>query len=72
MSGEVVAQSISARDIMRAQRNGQGGQLYGSNPYEDTTGTGEGEEGAEQQDTTKKERKIRKPLEEVCSFNFWK
>ena len=37
------------------------GNLYGSNPYEQT----EGEEGENQQpqDTTKKERKIRKPLE---------
>ncbi|MBQ7297905.1 MAG: putative porin [Alistipes sp.] len=58
--GEVVAQNISARDIMRAQRNGQGGNLYGSNPYEDNT---EGEEGAEQPDTTKKEKRIKKPLE---------
>ena len=61
LGGEAVAQGFNARDIMRAQRNGQGGQLYGSNPYEDSTG--EGEEGTEQQDTTKKERKIRKPLE---------
>ncbi len=59
-SGEVVAQNISARDIMRAQRNGQDANLYGSNPYEDTT---EGEEGAEKQDTTKKEKRIKKPLE---------
>ena len=41
-------------------QNGQSGTLYGSNPYEQT----EDEEGQQQpQDTTKKERKIRKPLE---------
>ena len=61
-SGTLFAQSISARDIMRAQRNGQSGALYGSNPYENGTTGEEGEEGT-QQDTTKKEKKPRKPLE---------
>ena len=53
------AQSFDASTLQRAMQNGQGGNLYGSNPYEQTE-----EEGQQQpQDTTKKERKIRKPLE---------
>ena len=57
----VRSQGFDAKTLQRAQRNGQTGNLYGSNPYEQT----EGEEGENQQpqDTTKKERKIRKPLE---------
>ena len=50
---------LDARSIMRAQRNGQSTDLYGSNPYEDDEENPDGE----QQDTTKKEKKIRKPLE---------
>ena len=54
------AQNFDARSLQRAMQDGQSGTLYGSNPYEQT----EGEEGQQQpQDTTKKERKIRKPLE---------
>ncbi len=54
------AQNFDARSLQRAMQDGQSGTLYGSNPYEQT----EDEEGQQQpQDTTKKERKIRKPLE---------
>ena len=54
------AQNFDASSLQRAMQNGQSGTLYGSNPYEQT----EDEEGQQQpQDTTKKERKIRKPLE---------
>lgn len=59
-SGTVQAQRLDAKAIMRAQRNGQQGGLYGSNPYEQTDGEEEGEQPA---DTTKRERRIRKPLE---------
>ena len=53
------AQNFDASSLQRAMQNGQSGTLYGSNPYEQT----EDEEGQQQpQDTTKKERKIRKPL----------
>ena len=55
------AQHFDASDLMRAQQRGESTSLYGGNPYEQT-----GEENAEgqtPQDTTKKERKIRKPLE---------
>ncbi len=61
-SSMAVAQNFSARDLNRAQRNGQSTNLYGSNPFEQTEGE-EGAEGAEQQDTTKKEKRIKKPLE---------
>ena len=54
------AQGFDASTLQRAMRNGQSGALYGSNPYEQTDEEGEGQQ---QQDTTKKERKIRKPLE---------
>ena len=54
------AQGFDASTLQRAMRNGQNGALYGSNPYEQTDEEGEGQQ---QQDTTKKERKIRKPLE---------
>ena len=40
-SGSVFAQGFSARDLQRAQRNGQGTNLYGSNPYEQVDGEGE-------------------------------
>ena len=55
------AQGFNARDLMRAQQRGENTNLYGSNPFEQTDE--EGEEGQNPQDTTKKERKIRKPLE---------
>lgn len=55
----VRAQSFDAKTLMNMQRNGQNTNIYGANPFDQT-----GEEGDEQpQDTTKKERKIRKPLE---------
>lgn len=58
----VVAQ-FDARSLQRAQQRGENTSLYGNNPY----GT-EGEEGMEgeegqPQDSTEKEKKIRKPLE---------
>ena len=55
------APRLRCEDLAARAGNGQTGNLYGSNPYEQT----EGEEGENQrpQDTTKKERKIRKPLE---------
>ena len=55
----VRSQGFDAKTLMRAQQNGQSGNLYGNNPFEQP----EGEEGEQPQDTTKKERKIRKPLE---------
>ena len=54
------AQGFDASTLQRAMQNGQNGALYGSNPYEQTDEEGEGQQ---PQDTTKKERKIRKPLE---------
>lgn len=60
--GSVLAQGFSARDLQRAQQAGQNTNLYGSNPYEQLDGEGDGETSANQQDTTKKER-IKKPLE---------
>ena len=41
----VRSQGFDAKTLQRAQRNGQTGNLYGSNPYEQT----EGEEGENQQ-----------------------
>ncbi len=61
LPGVAAAQGFNARDLMRAQQNGEKGLQYGANPFEQTDE--EGEENAEKQDTTKKERKIRKPLE---------
>ena len=55
----VWGQAFDASTLMRAQQNGNGSSLYGNNPFEQPDEEGEGE----QQDTTKKERKIRKPLE---------
>ena len=50
---------LDARAILRAQQRGEQTNLYGNNPYET-----QDEEGAEQpQDTTKKKKRIRKPLE---------
>ena len=58
---EVSGQNFNARDILRAQQNGTYQPLYGANPYEQTE---EGEEDENKdQDTTKKERKIKKALE---------
>ncbi len=54
------SQHFDAKSILRARQNGHSGNLYGSNPYE--TQDDENQNG-EKQDTTKKERKIRKPLE---------
>ena len=54
------AQRFDARTLMRSQKNGNNTGLYGDNPYASEE---ESEEGAEQADTTKKERRIRKPLE---------
>jgi len=59
-AGRLAAQNFDARTLMRSQRNGNNTGLYGSNPYAENQ---EEEEGAEPADTTKKERKIRKPLE---------
>ena len=41
----VRSQGFDAKTLQRAQRNGQTGNLYGSNPYEQTVG----EEGENQQ-----------------------
>ena len=58
--GTVRSQNFDASTLMRAQRNGETNNLYGNNPFEQPEDeNGEGQ----QQDTTKKERKIRKPLE---------
>ena len=61
MPSEVVAQNnrFNARDVMRQQQRGDKNTMYGGNPYEQQ----EGEEGRLPKDTTKKEKKIRKPLE---------
>ena len=59
--GSAWAQGFSARDLQRAQQNGQSTNLYGSNPYEQAEG--EGEEGAAQQQDSTKENRIKKPLE---------
>lgn len=64
--GIVRSQGFDAKTLMRAQQRGQTGSLYGNNPFEQPAE--EGEEGEQQpQDTTKKERKIRKPLESYFS-----
>lgn len=59
MPSVVCGQAFDASTLMRAQQNGNGSNLYGNNPFEQPDEEGDGE----QQDTTKKERKIRKPLE---------
>jgi len=56
---QAVPAQLDARAIMRAQQNGENTNLYGSNPYENE----DEEEGANPADTTKKEKRIRKPLE---------
>lgn len=56
----VLAQ-LDASTIMRAQQRGEDTNLYGDNPFGDAAE--EGEESGEPADTTKKERRIRKPLE---------
>lgn len=50
---------LDARAILRAQQRGEQTNLYGNNPYQ----TDEEGEDAELQDTTKKEKRIRKALE---------
>ncbi len=52
-----VSAQLDARSILRAQQQGQQTDLYGSNPYESD------DEATIAQDTARKERKIRKPLE---------
>ncbi len=52
-----VSAQLDARSILRAQQQGQQTDLYGSNPYEND------DEATIAQDTARKERKIRKPLE---------
>jgi len=56
----VRSQGFNARDLMRAQQRGENTNLYGSNPFEQPE---DEQQNGDQQDTTKKERKIRKPLE---------
>ncbi|MEG2771735.1 MAG: putative porin, partial [Alistipes sp.] len=55
-----VCAQIDAKALQRAQQRGQNTNLYGNNPY-----AGDEEEGEDKdkQDTTKKKRRIRKPLE---------
>ncbi len=57
----VHAQRFNARDIMRAQQEGRGSNLYGSNPYEQNEDDENG--GQNLQDSTQKKKRIRKPLE---------
>ena len=52
------AQNLDARTLMRARQQGENTDLFGSNPYETTE-----EDGSEVPDTTRKERRPRKPLE---------
>ena len=52
------AQNLDARALMRARQQGENTELFGSNPYETTE-----EDGSEVPDTTRKERRPRKPLE---------
>ncbi len=53
-------QGFDARDLLRAQQRGENTNLYGSNPFEQPD---DEQQNGDLQDTTKKERKIRKPLE---------
>lgn len=55
----VLAQGLDAKALQRAQQRGENTNIYGNNPYETT----DEDQNGEQTDTTKKERKIRKPLE---------
>ena len=50
---------LDARAVLRAQQRGEDTSLYGSNPYDDASEEDEGQP----QDTTRKARRIRKPLE---------
>ena len=50
---------LDARAVLRAQQRGEDTSLYGSNPYDDDSEEDEGQP----QDTTRKARRIRKPLE---------
>lgn len=52
-----VSAQLDARSILRAQQNGRQTDIYGSNPYESDDQT------EMAPDTTRKEKKIRKPLE---------
>ena len=61
--GTAVAQNFNARDLNRAQRNGQGANLYGSNPFDQSNPDGEGGEEPETADTTKQEKRLKRPLE---------
>ena len=61
--GIVRSQGFNARTLQRAQQRGETGNLYGTNPYEQTGEEGEEGQDGQPQDTTKKERRIRKPLE---------
>ena len=61
--GIVRSQGFNARTLQRAQQRGETGNLYGTNPYAQTGEEGEEGQDGQPQDTTKKERRIRKPLE---------
>ncbi|MEG2612085.1 MAG: putative porin, partial [Alistipes sp.] len=52
-------QTLDARAMQRAQQRGQNTNIVGANPYANNEQDKEGDK----QDTTKKERRIRKPLE---------
>lgn len=53
---------MDAKAFQRAQQRGENTNIYGNNPYGDTSE--EGEDGAQEQaDTTHKEKRIKKPLE---------
>ena len=59
---QAASAQISAKDLMRAQQRGEDmSSVYGSNPYQNNDE--EGDEGLNPADTTKKEKRIRKPLE---------
>ena len=59
---QAASAQISAKDLMRAQQRGEDmSSVYGSNPYQNSDE--EGDEGLNPADTTKKEKRIRKPLE---------
>ncbi|MCH5334754.1 MAG: putative porin [Alistipes sp.] len=53
---------LDAKALQRAQQRGENTDIYGNNPFENNA-EGEDDQDAEKPDTTKKERKIRKPLE---------
>ena len=68
--GIVRSQGFNARTLQRAQQRGETGNLYGTNPYEQTGEEGEEGQDGQPQDTTKKERRIRKPLESYFFQRF--